>query len=239
MLKFAIVVFPGSNCDHDCYHTVKHVLGQDAEFVWHEKTDLSAYDCVVIPGGFSYGDYLRTGSIASLSPIMKSVEKYASSGGPVIGICNGFQVLLEAGLLPGSLVKNASLKFVCKWVYVRLENNKSIFTSNMKKGEVLRIPVAHGDGNYFCTEEDLRALRENSQIVFRYCTEEGELTDEANPNGSLENIAGISNKEGNVLGMMPHPERCSEGLLGGEDGRAIFESVISRLLENEKVKSEA
>ena len=239
MLKFAIVVFPGSNCDHDCYHTVKHVLGQDVEFVWHEKTDLSAYDCVVIPGGFSYGDYLRTGSIASLSPIMKSVEKYASSGGPVIGICNGFQVLLEAGLLPGSLVKNASLKFVCKWVYVRLENNKSIFTSNMKKGEVLRIPVAHGDGNYFCTEEDLRALKENSQIVFRYCTEEGELTDEANPNGSLENIAGISNKEGNVLGMMPHPERCSEGLLGGEDGRAIFESVISRLLENEKVKSEA
>lgn len=239
MLKFAIVVFPGSNCDHDCYHTVKHVLGQDAEFVWHEKTDLSTYDCVVIPGGFSYGDYLRIGSIASLSPIMKSVEKYASSGGPVIGICNGFQVLLEAGLLPGSLVKNASLKFVCKWVYVRLENNKSIFTSNMKKGEVLRIPVAHGEGNYFCTEEDLRALKENSQIVFRYCSQKGELTDEANPNGSLQNIAGISNKEGNVLGMMPHPERCSEGLLGGEDGRAIFESVISRLLENEKVKSEA
>lgn len=157
----------------------------------------------------------------------------------MIGICNGFQVLLEAGLLPGSLVKNASLKFVCKWVYVRLENNKSIFTSNMKKGEVLRIPVAHGEGNYFCTEEDLRALKENSQIVFRYCSQKGELTDEANPNGSLQNIAGISNKEGNVLGMMPHPERCSEGLLGGEDGRAIFESVISRLLENEKVKSEA
>lgn len=239
MLKFAIVVFPGSNCDHDCYHTIKHILGYEAEFVWHEETDLSLYDCIVIPGGFSYGDYLRTGSIASLSPIMKSVAEYAASGGPVIGICNGFQVLLEAGLLPGSLMKNASLKFVCKWVHVRLENNKNIFTSNMKNGDVLRMPVAHGEGNYFCTKEDLKALEENSQIVFRYCGGEGEVTDGSNPNGSLENIAGVSNREGNVLGMMPHPERCSEGLLGGEDGRAIFESVISSLLENEKVKSEA
>ena len=239
MLKFGIVVFPGSNCDHDCYHTIKHILVHEAEFVWHEETYLGNYDCIVIPGGFSYGDYLRTGSIASLSPIMKSVAKYAASGGPVIGICNGFQVLLEAGLLPGSLIKNASLKFVCKWVNVRLENNKNIFTSNMKIGDVLRIPVAHGEGNYFCTKEGLKALKDNSQIVFRYCSEEGVVTDGSNPNGSLENIAGVSSREGNVLGMMPHPERCSEGLLGGEDGRAIFESVISSLLENKKVKSEA
>ena len=239
MLKFGIVVFPGSNCDHDCYHTIKHVLGHDARFVWHEEADLSGYDCVIIPGGFSYGDYLRTGSIASLSPIMKSVSDYASAGGPVIGICNGFQVLVEAGLLPGSLIKNASLKFICKWVNLRLENNGTLFTSNMNKGDVLRMPVAHGEGNYFCTKEDLEALKENSQIVFRYCDEEGEVTDESNPNGSLYNIAGISNKEGNVLGMMPHPERCSEGLLGGEDGRAIFESVISNFHQKGGVKREA
>jgi len=239
MLKFGIVVFPGSNCDHDCYHTIKHVLDYDARFVWHEETDLSGYDCIIIPGGFSYGDYLRTGSIASLSPIMKSVSDYASAGGPVIGICNGFQVLVEAGLLPGSLMKNASLKFICKWVNLRLENNSTLFTSNMKKGGVLRMPVAHGEGNYFCTDEDLKELHANSQIVFRYSNPEGEVTDEANPNGSLENIAGISNKEGNVLGMMPHPERCSESLMGGEDGRAIFESLISNLHQKCRVKREA
>lgn len=201
MLKFGIVIFPGSNCDHDCYHVIKHILGQEAEFVWHEETDLGSYDCIVIPGGFSYGDYLRTGSIASLSPIMESVEKYASSGAPVIGICNGFQVLVEAGLLPGAFIKNASLKFVCKWVYVRLENNKSIFTSIMKKSDVLRIPVAHGDGNYYCTEQDLRTLKENSQIVFRYCSQDGKINEASNPNGSLDNIAGITNREGNVLGV--------------------------------------
>lgn len=239
MLKFGIVVFPGSNCDHDCYHVIKHLLGQEAEFVWHEETDISFYDCIVVPGGFSYGDYLRTGSIASLSPIMKSVEKYAASGAPVIGICNGFQVLVEAGLLPGSFLRNASLKFVCKWVYLRLENNKCVFTSKLKKGDLLRIPVAHGDGNYYCTDQDLRILQENSQIVFKYCGQDGMITDESNPNGSLNNIAGITNREGNVLGMMPHPERCSEKLVGGKDGRAIFESVISNLLENKKVKSEA
>lgn len=239
MLKFGIVVFPGSNCDHDCYHVIKHLLGQEAEFVWHEETDVSSYDCIVVPGGFSYGDNLRTGSIASLSPIMKSVEKYAASGAPVIGICNGFQVLVEAGLLPGSFLRNVSLKFVCKWVYLRLENNKCVFTSKLKKGDVLRIPVAHGDGNYYCTDQDLRILQENSQIVFKYCGQDGMITDESNPNGSLNNIAGITNREGNVLGMMPHPERCSEKLVGGKDGRAIFESVISNLLENKKVKSEA
>ena len=236
MLKFAIIVFPGSNCDHDCYHTIKHVLGQEAEFVWHEETDLTPYDCIIIPGGFSYGDYLRTGSIASLSPIMKSVSDYASSGGPVIGICNGFQVLVEAGLLPGSLIKNSSLKFVCKWVYLKLENSDTLFTSNMNEGDVLRIPVAHGEGNYFCTEEDLKELQDNCQIVFRYSSPEGEVSDESNPNGSLQNIAGISNPEGNVLGMMPHPERCSERLMGGEDGRAIFESLISNLHQKSRVR---
>lgn len=239
MLKFGIIVFPGSNCDHDCYHTVKHVLGQDAEFVWHEETDLSGFDCIIVPGGFSYGDYLRTGSIASLSPIMKSVSDYASAGGAVIGICNGFQVLVEAGLLPGSLIKNASLKFICKWVNLRLENNDTLFTSDMKKGDVLRIPVAHGEGNYFCTAEDLKELQDNSQIIFRYSGPSGEVRDEYNPNGSLDNIAGISNKEGNVLGMMPHPERCSEGIMGGEDGRAIFESLISNLHQKARVKKEA
>jgi phosphoribosylformylglycinamidine synthase I len=239
MLKFGIVVFPGSNCDHDCYHVTKNVLGQEAEFVWHEETNLSGYDCIIIPGGFSYGDYLRTGSIASLSPIMKSVAEFASSGAPVIGICNGFQVLVEAGLLPGSFIRNDSLKFVCKWVYIKLENNNSVFTSKMRKGDVLKIPVAHGDGNYFCTDQDLKMLKENSRIAFRYCEQNGDVTDSSNPNGSIDNIAGIINEEGNVLGMMPHPERCSEAILGGEDGKAIFESVISNLIESPRIKSQA
>jgi len=237
MLKFGIVVFPGSNCDHDCYHVIKHVLGQEADFVWHEETDLDSYDCIVIPGGFSYGDYLRTGSIASLSPIMGSVKKYALTGAPVIGICNGFQVLVEAGLLPGSFLRNRSLKFVCKWVHLRVENNNCVFTSELKKDDVLKIPVAHGDGNYYCSEKDLSELEDNSQILFKYCGQDGKVTDESNPNGSLNNIAGIINKEGNVLGMMPHPERCSDMLLGGDDGKVIFESIISNLLDNEKDKN--
>jgi phosphoribosylformylglycinamidine synthase len=237
MLKFGILVFPGSNCDHDCYHVIKHILGQEADFVWHEETDLDSYDCIVIPGGFSYGDYLRTGSIASLSPIMGSVKKYALTGAPVIGICNGFQVLVEAGLLPGSFLRNRSLKFVCKWVHLRVENNNCVFTSELKKDDVLKIPVAHGDGNYYCSEKDLSELEENSQILFRYCGQDGKITDESNPNGSLNNIAGIINKEGNVLGMMPHPERCSDMLLGGDDGKVIFESIISNLLDNEKDKN--
>lgn len=239
MFNFGIVVFPGSNCDHDCYHALKHVLGQRSEFIWHESQDLGRFDCVVIPGGFSYGDYLRTGSIASLSPIMNSVKEYASRGGPVIGICNGFQILVETGLLPGALIKNSSLKFVCKWVNIRVENNSTVFTGNLKTGDVLRIPVAHGDGNYFCTAEDLKSLDNNKQIVFRYCDEEGNATPESNPNGSIQNIAGICNKEGNVLGMMPHPERCVEDLLSGTDGRLIFESIISWLGQDEKTKSRA
>ncbi len=229
MLKFGIVSFPGSNCDHDCYHVIKRVLGQSAELVWHGLTDLAPYDCIVIPGGFSYGDYLRTGSIASLSPVMKSVLSYASRGGPVIGICNGFQILVESGLLTGSLMKNASLKFVCKQVNVRVENNQTPFTNLMKVGDVLRIPIAHAEGNYYCGVQDLKSLDENSQVVFRYCDDRGETTPEANPNGSMENIAGICDENGNVLGMMPHPERSSEELLGGRDGRFIFESVISWL----------
>ena len=239
MLNFGVVVFPGSNCDHDCYHAIKHVLGQGCEFIWHESKDLSRFDCIVIPGGFSYGDYLRTGSIASLSPIMNSVTKYASVGGPVIGICNGFQILVEAGLLPGALMRNSSLRFVCKWVNIRVENSNTVFTHGLKEGDVLRIPIAHGEGNYFCTEDELVSLITNSQVVFRYCDGDGRITPESNPNGSIQNIAGVCNKGGNVLGMMPHPERCAEELLSGTDGRLIFESVISWLEGSKKTKSQA
>ncbi|MGD9652783.1 MAG: phosphoribosylformylglycinamidine synthase subunit PurQ [Candidatus Dadabacteria bacterium] len=229
MYRFAVIVFPGSNCDHDCYHAVKHVLGEGCEFVWHEEGDLSGFDAVIVPGGFSYGDYLRTGSIASLSPVMKAVADFASRGGPVIGICNGFQILVEAGLLPGALIRNSSLRFVCKWVDIRVERNDTPFTCNLEVGDVLRIPVAHGEGNYFTTEAGLRELKDESRVVFRYVTPEGEATAEANPNGSIDNIAGICNEEGNVLGLMPHPERCAEELLGGEDGKLIFESILTWL----------
>lgn len=237
--KFGIVVFPGSNCDHDCYHAIKHVFGQDCEFLWHHETDVDRFDCIVLPGGFSYGDYLRTGSIASLSPIMKSVAKFAEAGNPVIGICNGFQVLVESGLLPGALIKNSSLKFVCKWVSVRVESTDNLFTESMNIGEILDIPIAHAEGNYFCTPQELEALNNNSQVVFRYCSEDGELTSESNPNGSMENIAGITNKAGNVLGMMPHPERCAEEILQGTQGRLIFESIISWLNMNQRQKGQA
>jgi len=234
MFKFGIVVFPGSNCDHDCYHAIKHVFRQDCEFLWHHETEIDGFDCIVLPGGFSYGDYLRTGAIASLSPIMTSVKKFADEGNPVLGICNGFQVLVEAGLLPGALIRNSSLKFACKWVHLRIENTNSIFTGKMNKGDILRFPVAHGEGNYFCTQQELAALNKNSQIVFRYCSENGKPTEESNPNGSIENIAGITNKAGNVLGMMPHPERCVEEILNGTQGRIIFESIIYWLNLNKK-----
>jgi len=229
MYRFAVIVFPGSNCDHDCYHAVKHVLGEGCEFVWHEERDLSRFDAVIVPGGFSYGDYLRTGSIASLSPVMKAVADFASRGGPVIGICNGFQILVEAGLLPGALIRNSSLRFVCKWVDIRVERNDTPFTCNLEVGDVLRIPVAHGEGNYFTTEAGLKELKDESRVVFRYVTPGGEATAEANPNGSIDNIAGICNEEGNVLGLMPHPERCAEEMLGGEDGKLIFESILTWL----------
>jgi phosphoribosylformylglycinamidine synthase len=227
---FGVVVFPGSNCDHDCYHVIKHVIGQEARFIWHKEERLPGeLRVVVLPGGFSYGDYLRTGAIARFSPVMKAVEGFAKEGGLVMGICNGFQILLEAGLLPGAMLRNRGLKFVCKDVFLRVENPETPFTNALEKGSVIRVPIAHAEGNYFIDPGGLDSLVKNRQVVFRYCGREGNITDEANPNGSLSNIAGIINKEGNVLGMMPHPERCAEASLGNEDGRRVFESILSYL----------
>jgi phosphoribosylformylglycinamidine synthase len=228
-MRFGIVVFPGTNCDRDCWHVVKRVLNCDAEFVWHEERDVSRFDCIILPGGFSYGDYLRVGAVARFSPVMESVRDFAEKGGLVIGICNGFQILVEAGLLPGALVRNKTTHFICKFVNLRVENADTPFTNQCKVGQVLRIPIAHNDGRFFCDEETLKRLERNGQIVFRYCTLEGEVTEEANPNGSIENIAGIVNERGNVLGMMPHPERASEKLLGSEDGLLIWRSILSTL----------
>jgi len=228
-MRFGILVFPGSNCDHDCYHVLKHFLGRPADFIWHQETNLRGFDAVIIPGGFSYGDYLRTGAIAKYSPVMKSVKDFAQAGGPVLGICNGFQILLEAGLLPGAMLRNRSLKFICKDVFVRVESDRTPFTSNLQPGRILTLPIAHAEGNYYTDPETLRDLQENSQIVFRYCTGEGRITEEANPNGSLDAIAGICNRSRNVLGMMPHPERCTEGLEGNTDGRLLFEGVLEGL----------
>ena len=225
-MKFGVVVFPGSNCDYDCYHVLKHVLGQETDFVWHKHRDIAKYDCIVLPGGFSYGDYLRTGAIARFSPVMEAVQKHAAKGKLVIGICNGFQILLEAGLLPGAMLRNESLRFVCKFVTLRVENTDSPFTRKAKKGELLNIPIAHGEGNYFADAATIQDLNKNSQVLVRYSDPQGNLTPEANPNGSLENIAGICNKQRNVFGLMPHPERASEKELGSTDGRKIFESII-------------
>jgi phosphoribosylformylglycinamidine synthase len=230
-MKFAVVVFPGSNCDADCFHVVKNVLKQEVAYVWHQDSDLSGFDCVILPGGFSYGDYLRTGAIARFSPVMNSVIQFAKRGGLVLGICNGFQILLEAGLLPGAMMRNASLKFICKHVYLRCENSETAFTNQCTVGEVLRIPIAHGEGNYFADEITLKWLKDRGQIVFRYSDQSGNVTPESNPNGSIENIAGIINAEGNVMGMMPHPERSSEKTLGSEDGRKIFESILKSSLK--------
>ncbi len=229
---FGVIVFPGSNCDHDCYHAVKHVFGQPTEFIWH-KTEIIdfRFKAIILPGGFSYGDYLRAGAIARFSPVIKAVERYANEGGLVIGICNGFQILLEAGLLPGAMRRNKNLKFICKNVYIRVENNKTPFTNACKEGQVLKIPIAHAEGNYFADPGTIEELKRNQQIVFRYCTPEGEITEDANPNGAVENIAGICNREGNVLGMMPHPERCAEEILGNTDGMYIFTSMLNHLKE--------
>jgi len=226
-MKTKVVVFPGSNCDHDAMFAVKNVLGErDTEFVWHKEESIGKdVDLVILPGGFSYGDYLRTGAIARFSPVMKDVIRYANEGGTVIGICNGFQVLCESGLLPGVLIRNESLRFVCKEVYLRTESNNTRFTSELKQGEVIRIPVAHGEGNYIASDEVIADLEANNQIVFRYSTKEGEITKAANPNGALNNIAGIISKEGNVMGMMPHPERACESILGSADGLKIFKSL--------------
>ena len=229
-MKFGIVVFPGSNCDHDAYHASKQIMGQDAHFIWHKDSSLGDADVIILPGGFSYGDYLRTGAIARFSPVMKEVVRFAKTGGTVIGICNGFQILLEAGMLPGVMLRNSSLKFVCKFIQLKVENAATRFTSECEVGDVLRIPIAHGDGNYFASREIVESLQENGQIVFRYCSEAGDIDDESNPNGSLSNIAGIINKEGNVLGMMPHPERAVELSLGSADGKKIFQSMIESLV---------
>ena len=225
-MKFAVVVFPGSNCDHDAYHAVKHVLGQEAEFVWHKNTGLGAADAVILPGGFAHGDYLRTGAIARFSPIMQAVTAFAAAGGPVLGVCTGFQVLLEAGLLPGAMLRNRSLHFRCEYVHVRVEQTDTAFTSSGRSGQVLRMPIAHGEGNYYAEPDVLERLERNRQIVFRYVNAAGEETDESNPNGSIHNIAGITNETRNVVGLMPHPERACELALGSADGRVLFESVI-------------
>lgn len=229
-IRFGVVVFPGSNCDHDAYHACKHILGQDATYLWHKDAELKGSDVVILPGGFSFGDYLRCGAIARFSPVMGEVIRFAKEGGIVIGICNGFQVLLEAGLLPGVLLRNTSLRFVCKHLSIRVERSDTGFTSRCADGEVLSIPVAHGEGNYFTDPETLAGLEHNRQILFRYCNPAGDTSMDANPNGSLENIAGLINREGNVMGMMPHPERACDPLLRNTDGRKIFESVVDHCL---------
>lgn len=228
-MRFGVIIFPGSNCDHDCYYVIKHVLKEEVEFIWHKEQVLHGYDCLIIPGGFSYGDYLRTGAIARFSPVMKAVERFASDGGLVLGICNGFQILLEAGLLPGAMMRNRSLQFICKYINIRVENNNTPFTGACSLGQVLRIPIAHAEGNYYADPDTLFRLNSNNQVIFRYCTSDGIITDSANPNGSLENIAGICNEKGNVLGMMPHPERSSEVLLGSKNGIFIFKSIVESL----------
>ena len=225
-MKFGVVVFPGTWSDMDCFNVLDDVLHQPVEYVWHRETDLSDYDCIVLPGGFSYGDYLRPGAIARFSPVMKAVEEFAERGKPVLGICNGFQILCEAGLLPGVLMPNTHLQFRCEWVCLRVENDTLPFTNAATAGRVLRVPISHGEGNYFADPDTIRALEAENRVAFRYCDAAGEVTDGANPNGSLGNIAGITNARGNVLGMMPHPERCCEPLLGGDDGKIVFESLI-------------
>ncbi|MEE9542940.1 MAG: phosphoribosylformylglycinamidine synthase subunit PurQ [Thermodesulfobacteriota bacterium] len=228
-MKFGVIVFPGSNCDHDCYHVVKHVFGQEVSYVWHKDTDLKGFDCIIVPGGFSYGDYLRTGAIAKGSPVMEEVVSFAGKGGLVVGICNGFQVLTEAHLLPGALMMNRDLKFICEHVDIKVENIDTPFTGAYKDGDILSIPIAHADGNYFADEETIKELNGEGRVVFRYSGPAGELTPEFNPNGSVSNIAGIVNEGGNVLGLMPHPERACETELGSTDGRGFFESVINNL----------
>lgn len=228
-MKFGVVVFPGSNCDYDTYYVLKNVLSQKTVVLWHKGHDLRGVDCVVLPGGFSYGDYLRSGAIAKFSPLMQEVGEFASRGGYVLGICNGFQILLELGLLPGAMLRNKNLKFLCQFVYIRVENDQTAFTCKSKKGLVLKIPIAHFDGNYYAPPETLRVLKKQRQIVFRYCDEKGRASEASNVNGSLDNIAGLINRNGNVLGLMPHPERASESFLGSLDGRIIFKSMISCL----------
>jgi len=228
-MKFGVIIFPGSNCDHDAYHVISEVAGQPVTFLWHESHDLENCDAIILPGGFAYGDYLRTGAIARFAPVMESLRAFAARGGLVLGICNGFQILCEAGMLPGALMRNAGLKYICKHVNVRVETTDTPFTHACQRGEVLSIPIGHMEGNYFCDPATLDTLRRDDRIVFRYSTPTGEITAEANPNGSLDNIAGICNEGRNVLGMMPHPERASEALLGSTDGFRIIQSLVGAL----------
>jgi phosphoribosylformylglycinamidine synthase I len=231
-MKFGVVVFPGSNCDHDAHHAVGTVLGHEAEFIWHQSENLDGLDAVILPGGFSYGDYLRTGAIARFSPVMRAVERFARRGGLVLGICNGFQILLEAGLLPGAMLRNRGLRFICRDVWIRVESTDTPFSCAATAGQVLRVPIAHSDGNYTAEPETLRELERNDQIVFRYSTPDGREDPSANPNGSMENIAGIVNRERNVLGMMPHPERAVETIMGSTDGLMVFRSMVQSLLRH-------
>lgn len=220
-MKFGVVIFPGSNCDHDCRYAIESVVGKPAEFIWHQDTSVKGFDAIVLPGGFAYGDYLRTGALAKFSPVMSAVSEFAAKGGLVIGICNGFQILCEAGLLPGALLKNVGMKYVCKFLQLRTETANTPFTNTLKQGQLLHIPIGHGDGNYFADAETLKRIEDNDQVAFRYV---------ANPNGSLHDIAGIVNEGRNVLGMMPHPDRSSELILGSADGRLIFESMVNALV---------
>lgn len=226
-MKFGIVILPGSNCDHDAMHVTKDVLGADAEFLWHKDTDLKGSDCIIIPGGFAYGDYLRAGALAKFAPIMDPIRRHAARGGLVLGICNGFQVLTEVGLLPGALMRNQHLRFLSGDVLMRVEESDTPFTSEMQRGQILRAPIAHGEGNYYAEEDVLDQLERSGRVIFRYCDDEGRLTAEANPNGSARHIAGICNESRNVLGLMPHPERCAESILGNADGLAVFKSIAA------------
>jgi len=228
-MKFGVVVFPGSNCDHDAYHAIGHVLHKPVEFIWHQSQDLRGAEAIILPGGFSYGDYLRTGAIARFSPVMKSVERFAHAGGLVLGICNGFQILLEAGLLPGAMRRNSGLRFVCKHVHIRVEEATSPFTCAGERGQILTIPIAHSDGNYHCDERTLGEIERNQQVLFRYTTAGGKDDTAGNPNGSIANIAGICNRERNVAGLMPHPERAVEEVLDSEDGIVIFRSMMKAI----------
>jgi len=226
-MKFAVCVFPGSNCDYDTYYVIRDVLEKDVEFVFYNTTDLKGFDCLVLPGGFSFGDYLRPGALAARTPLAQAVAEFASRGGLVIGICNGFQILTELGLLPGALLPNMNMRFVCGEVLLRVENSNTRITKRLNRGEILRMPIAHHDGRYYIPEEDLREMEERGQILFRYVDDRGEATESANPNGSVSNIAGVMNREGNVFGMMPHPERASEDILGSHDGLMLWYSLIS------------
>ncbi len=225
-LTFGVIVFPGSNCDHDAYHVARHVLGEEARFIWHKEAHLGDVDVVIVPGGFSYGDYLRAGAIARFSPIMQDVVRFAGEGGLVLGICNGFQILCESGLLPGALMRNASLRFACRPVHLRVENAATPFTNTLTPGQVITLPIAHGEGNYYAATDVLDGLEANGQVVFRYCDAAGCVTPGASPNGSARGIAGIVNEQGNVLGMMPHPERSAESVLGSDDGLAVFRAMV-------------